>query len=189
MLAQLVDEQLLFRVQGKGTFVARRKIGTRSPAYTGIREPLEQLGYATTTRLLSSDVVTADTKVAHHLKISPEDPVFRFRRVRTVEKEPISLHTSYGPKKLAPELDADDLVNRRLCVILEEEYALRMSAVEESLEPTLPSAEEAKLLKIRRSTPLLLLRQEISDSTGQRFEYSRILFRGNKIRLEFHYEL
>lgn len=38
-------------------------------------------------------------------------------------------------------------------------------------------------------TARALLRQEISDSSGQRFEYSRILFRGDKIRLEFHYEL
>ena len=189
VLAQLVNEELLFRVQGKGTFVAHRKIGTRSPAYMGIREQLEQLGYATTTRVLSSDVVTADPRVAHHLKISPEDQVYRLSRVRMVENEPISLHTSYVPTKLAPELPADDLVNRQLCVILEEEYALRMTSVEESLESTLPSAEEARLLKIRRTTPLLLLRQEISDTKGHRFEYSRILFRGDKIRLEFHYEL
>jgi GntR family transcriptional regulator len=64
-----------------------------------------------------------------------------------------------------------------------------MSRVNESLESTLPSADEAKLLRIRRTTPLLLLRQEISDPTGQEFEYSRILFRGDKIRLEFQYEL
>src|SRR6476646_7948296 len=64
VLAQLVNEDLLFRVQGKGTFVAHRKISTRSPAYMGIREQLEQLGYATTTRVLSSDVVTADPRVA-----------------------------------------------------------------------------------------------------------------------------
>ena len=189
VLAQLVNEELLFRVQGKGTFVAHRKIGTRSPAYMGIREQLEQLGYATTTRVLSSDVVAADTKVAEHLKISPEDKVYRLRRVRMVENEPISLHTSFVPQKLAPRLAADDLVNRQLCVILEEEYDLRMSSVEESLESTLPSADEAKLLKIRRTTPLLLLRQEISDGRGQRFEYSRILFRGDKIRLEFHYDM
>jgi len=189
VLAQLVNEELLFRVQGKGTFVAHRKIGTRSPAYMGIREQLEQLGYATTTRVLSSDVITADVRVAEHLKISPEDKVYQLRRVRMVDSEPISLHTSYVPQKLAPRLAADDLVNRQLCVVLETEYGLRMSRVGESLESTLPSADEAALLRIRRSTPLLLLRQEISDARGQRFEYSRILFRGDKIRLEFHYDL
>lgn len=86
-------------------------------------------------------------------------------------------------------LAENDLVNRQLCVILESEYGLRMSKVGESLESTLPSAEEAALLRIRRSTPLLLLRQEIADAAGRPFEYSRVLFRGDKIRLEFQYDL
>lgn len=189
VLAQLVNEELLFRVQGKGTFVAHRKIGTTSPAYMGIREQLERMGYATTTRVLSSDVVPADVKVAEHLKISAADPVYRLRRIRLVEDEPISLHTSFVPMRLAPDLHADDLVNRQLCVILEEEYRLRMSRVQESLESTLPTPEDAKLLRIRRTTPLLLLRQEIADPAGRQFEYSRILFRGDKIRLEFQYDL
>lgn len=42
VLAQLVHEELLFRVQGKGTFVAHRKIGATSPAYLGIREQLQR---------------------------------------------------------------------------------------------------------------------------------------------------
>jgi GntR family transcriptional regulator len=189
VLAQLVNEELLFRVQGKGTFVAHRKIGTRSPAYMGIREQLERMGYATTTTVLSSEVVPADVRVAEHLRISPDDAVYRVRRIRLIENEPISLHTSFVPKRLANDLDADDLVNRQLCVILENEYGLRMSRVNESLESTLPTADEAKLLRIRRTTPLLLLRQEISDPRGQEFEYSRILFRGDKIRLDFQYNL
>lgn len=189
VLAQLVNEELLFRVQGKGTFVAHRKIGATSPTYLGIREQLERMGYATTTMVLSSEAAPADVRVAAHLAISPDELVYRLRRVRLVDGEPISLHTSFVPKRLAADLDADDLVNRQLCVILENEYDLRMSRVVESLESTLPSADEAKQLRIRRTTPLLLLRQEISDPSGQQFEYSRILFRGDKIRLEFQYDL
>src|SRR5690349_18642744 len=149
VLAQLVNEELLFRVQGKGTFVAHRKIGTRSPAYMGIREQLERMGYETTTKVLSSEVIPADVRVAEHLRISPGSLVYRLSRVRLVEDEPISLHTSFVPKALAQDLDADDLVNRQLCVVLENEHGLRMSRVNESLESTLPSADEAKLLRIR----------------------------------------
>lgn len=126
--------------------------------------------------------------MAAHLAIPPDERVYRLRGVGLVEGEPISLHASFVPVRLAPELVVDDLVHRPLCVILEDRYNLRTSRVKESLESTVPSPEEAKLLRIRRMTPLLLLRQ-ISDASGQRFEYSRILFRGNKIRLEFRYDL
>ena len=50
VLAQLVSEDLLFRVQGKGTFVAIPKIATRALAYMGIREQLERMEISTTTR-------------------------------------------------------------------------------------------------------------------------------------------
>lgn len=189
VLAQLVNEELLLRVPGKGTFVAHRKIGTTSPAYLGIREQLERMGDPTSTTVLSSQTVPADVGVAEHLAMSPDDLVYRLRRVSLVDGEPISLHTSFVPVRLAPELAVDDLPHRQLGGILQDRYSLRMSRITESLESTRPSPEEATLLRIRRTMPLLLLRQEISDASGQRFEYSRILFRGDKIRLEFRYEV
>ena len=190
VLAQLVSEDLLFRVQGKGTFVAHPKISTRSPAYKGIREQLEGMGYAVATNVLVNEIVPADEPVARALRIPLGEPVHEIRRVRLIaDGEPISLHTSYVPERLAPAFDIDDLVSRQLCVVLEEDHGLRMSKVSESLESTLPNAQEAKALKIRRTTPLLLLTHEIADPSGRLFEFSRILFRGDKLRLQFHYEL
>lgn len=188
VLAQLVSEDLLFRVQGKGTFVAHPKISTRSPAYGGIREQLEGMGYAVATKVLVNDVVPADDPVARALRIPVGEPVHEIRRVRLIaDGDPISLHTSYVPERLAPTLDS--LVERQLCAILEEDHGLRMSRISESLESTLPNAQEARALKIRRTTPLLLLTHEIADPSARLFEYSRILFRGDKLRLQFHYEL
>ena len=138
VLAQLVNENLLFRVQGKGTFVAHPKISTRSPAYKGIREQLEGMGYAVATKVLTDKVVPADEPVARALRIPVGERVHEIRRVRLLaDDEPISLHTSYVPERLA--LTLDGLVDRQLCVILEEDHGLRMSKINEGLESTLPN--------------------------------------------------
>src|SRR6476620_234830 len=164
VLAQLVNEDLLFRVQGKGTFVAHRKISTRSPAYMGIREQLEGMGYAVATKVLANHIVRADERVARALRVMPGERMHEIRRLRLLpDDEPISLHVSYVPERLARHLDAEDLVARQLCVVLEEDHGLRMSKVNESLESALPTAQEARALKIRRTTPLLLLTHEIAD--------------------------
>ena len=51
VLTDLVKEGLLYRVQGKGTFVAE-KIVTVSPSYIGIRELLEMMRKYVETRIV-----------------------------------------------------------------------------------------------------------------------------------------
>lgn len=189
VLAQLVNEGLLFRVQGKGTFVAPHKIATRSPSYKGIREQLEQMGYQTSTRLLAEELIIADHYLAERLALPGGSAVHKIRRLRFVDDEPISLHESYVPQRLADDLTSHDAEQQQLCVILEEQYGLQMGHVVETLESGNASSADAKLLAVRTTAPLLVLRQEISSPTGQRFEYSKITFRGDKVRLTFEYDL
>src|SRR5690625_5921620 len=124
-MAQLVNEDLLFRVQGKGTFVAPRKSATRSPAYKGIREQLEQMGYQTETELLVNELVPAGAQVTRHLPGA--ERVHHLLRLRRVEGEPISLHESFVPEHLAPTLPEPDAAARALGGLLEEDLGPRQS--------------------------------------------------------------
>lgn len=189
VLTNLVDEDLLYRVHGKGTFVAHRKISTRSPSYQGIREQLEEQGFDTNTEILAEEVVPADARVARHLNLQVGDNVYRIRRVRRVEGLPISIHESFVPEKLAPALLQADLAKQQLCTVLERDHGLRMATVHESLESALATKTEAEALGARPGTPVLLLQQHIRHDDGVMFEFTKIVFRGDKVKLEFHYDL
>lgn len=190
VIAQLVNEGLLFRVQGKGTFVQPSKIATPPPSgYRGIRDQLERLGYPTSTRVIEVGSTNASPEVAKALDLAVGDPVMQVRRVRMVKEEPISYHCSYVPQELAPDLPRHDTGARQLCMVLAEEYGLSMGRVMESLEITIASDEEAKLLGVHRRSPLLLLQQRIHSPEGRPFELSRIVFGGNKVRLQFEYTI
>ncbi|WP_144719523.1 GntR family transcriptional regulator [Agrococcus jejuensis] len=189
VLARLVDEGLLFRVQGKGTFVSRSKISTRSPSYQGIREQLEQQGYATDTELLGQRLEPASTRVAQALDIPTGTPTFIVRRLRRVDGTPISVHESHVPEALAPGVIERDLVAEQLCTVLDRDFGLRMTKVLETLETTAASANDAKLLAVHEGTPILQLEQRISSPSSKPFEFTRIRFRGDMVRLEFTYDV
>jgi GntR family transcriptional regulator len=187
VVTRLVNEGLLRRVQGKGTFVAGPKIEAKSLAYTGIREQLEAMGYSTTTRLLAFKTVLAEPWLAKAFHLPQDEPLLFAKRLRSVDGTPISLHSSYVPHALAPSLDANRLEDEQLCVILAEDFALTQHRVVETLESTQATAAEARLLGVERGFPLLLLTDAYTSPNGRVFEYTKVLFRGDLIKLRFEY--
>ena len=172
VLTKLVGDGLLVRVPGKGTYVATPKINAVSPAYRGVREQLEGLGYETSTRLVSVGLETPSSGVRERLALGEGDETYVIVRVRSVQGEPISLHRSYVPARLAPGLDGHDVVANQLCVVLEEHYGLPMKRVHEELEAVAVSSADAKHLGMRRGEPALQLQDVISDALSRPFEYS-----------------
>lgn len=189
VLSKLVDEGLLFRVHGKGTFVVEPKISTRSPSYQGIREQLEDQGMDIRTEMLASEHTTASARIAEALEIEIGSPIQAIRRLRYADGEPISIHESYVPDHLAPGLLEADLAGQQLCRVLEEQHGLRMTHVHETLESAIPSKDTLKMLQAPAGTPVLRLEQRISSPSGVLFEFTRILFRGDKVRLDFTYSV
>jgi GntR family transcriptional regulator len=187
VLTSLVNEGLLFRVQGKGTFVTEPKITAESLAYMGVREQLEQMGYRTATKLIGFKKIKADAHLSRIMGVQLGGELHFIERVRLIEGTPISLHRSYIPEELAPTLTSERFEDEQLCVILQQEFDLIANNVTETLESVQANKREATLLQIERDHPLLLLEDINKTASGRVYEYTKVLFRGDKIKLNFEY--
>lgn len=187
VLTNLVNDGVLYRVPGKGTFVTERRIEARSPAYMGVREQLEEMGFAISTELVESRTTIPSPTIRHALGTDAATPVYEILRLRLVDGSPVSLHRSYIPLHLAPGIEHDDVITEQLCVILDTQYGLQAAHTKELLEATAATKEEASLLGLKVGAPLLLLKDRISNAEGTVFEYSKILFRGDRVTLHFDY--
>lgn len=183
VITKLVQEGLLFRIPGKGTYVAEPKIVAHSLSYAGIREQLEKLGYEVTTQLLSLNLETANQKILQYFYGLDDPHFYVVRRLRLLKGEPLSIHISYLPQAYCPGIDQHDLSREQLCTVLSREYGLNRAKTIETLESVAAKPAEASLLHIFPSQPLLLLQDQILDADGRTFEYSKVVFRGEKIKI------
>ncbi len=187
VLNRLVMAGLLYRVPGKGTYVAEAKIESSPLSWMGIREQLERMGYETETRLLTVELVSPSTRISKMLEIKPGATAYLVKRIRYVKGVPLSIHTSYIPQEVSPDLERQELEAKQLCDILKDEYNCRIARQVETLESITASTEEAELLEVSTSFPLLLLENRIYNSNHVPIEYSKVVFRGDKIKLRLEH--
>lgn len=187
VVKNLVSEGLLYRVQGKGTFVASPKIMTRSSAWGGIESQLENLGMKTEVSLIHFEEAEPTESVAKKLKISSNTPVWHIICLCQADDVPVSIHKTFIPCHLCPTLKAEELSNGKLYEKLRDRFNLTPDIIYETLETTHVTENEAKLLNIKRNEMSIFV--EIINKThkGSIYRFDKIIIRGDKIKLHFEY--
>lgn len=103
----LVREGLLFRSQGKGTFVSGKRISYGLSTQLSFSASMTAAGHDVATTVLDAGLHRASSAVAAALKIDVGAPVIGIRRLRHVDGVAAALHESWLPAGLIAVLDAD----------------------------------------------------------------------------------
>lgn len=181
----LVDEGLLRREKGRGTFVAEPKITEKwLGAPDSFTESMLEQGYLIETKVLNLSVIPTPHKVARELRLRSEEPVIVLDRVRTILHEPILVVTSYLPEKLCPTLIEEDFTQNSLYQILREKYDVRIAHAKRVMEAVAANEIEANLLNVRSGVPLLLIESTAYLEDGTPIEYFKARHRGDRTRFE-----
>ncbi len=184
-LNELVNEGLLYRQRGKGTFVARPKIGeSLVQNLTGFYQDMVARGLTPVTQVLEQSLVAASKKVAEKLNLEPGSQVIKIERRRFVNDEPILLVTTYIPYEACPQLLSEDLTQQSLYALLEEKYGLEIVRGHRTLEAVAANEYEARLLNIEENAPLILLHSVSYLRDGRPIEYYHAVHRGDRSRFE-----
>ena len=187
VLNSLADEGLLVRVPGKGTLSPSRRSRPGPPRSTAsepnLRRRVRHHHPAGARR-----AGAATPRLARQLEVPPETELSLIERVRSVDGEPISLHRSWVPTSLASDLIEADVVGEQLCTILARDHHLRATRVTQQLESVPVTEADAELLGLAPGQPVLVLEDTTSNQHGP-YEFSRITFRGDRIRLGFTFDL
>ncbi len=176
-LLDLVLEGLLVRRQGKGTFVADKRLQSDLQHITSFSDACRALGRSATTKVVSILREPAQAEDVERLLVAEGDLVLEICRVRMCDGDPVMLEINRFPKRYA-FLESADLT-RSLYGILKEEGVIPSHAVHDiSLGYATPLV--SKHLGTPKNEALLLLDQTVLDQQQQPLHVSRQWIRGDK---------
>lgn len=183
----LVSEGRLYRVAGKGTFVARPKIemALRLTSYT---EDMLARGMQPGARDLDRRTVRASGHLARAFGLRPGAGVHYIERLRTADGEPMAVERSHIAAEVAPDLLDQQLSDRSLYQLLEERYGVVLDSGEQSIEAGTVDARDADLLHLRPGSAVLLL-QRRSFASGVPVELAVSTYRADRYQLHTALEI
>ncbi|MFS2125793.1 GntR family transcriptional regulator [Pseudomonas sp. Pseusp97] len=189
-LGDLQKEGLIFKIHGKGTFVAKPKAFQNVSTLQGLGESMTQRGYEVINRLRSFKTVPANAQVAARLQVAEGDNVVQIKRARLVNRELVSLEITWLPEHVGKRLEKADLVSRDIFLILENDCALPLGHADLAIDAILADAELAVALEVEEGSPVMRIERLTHTADGTPLDYEHLYYRGDafqyRLRIDRH---
>lgn len=187
-LGDLEKERLIFKVAGKGSFVAQPKSFQELGRLQGFAEAMGALGHETFNKLVRLATVPATPQVAERLRLAPGAPVSELHRVRYLNRQPVSLDVTWLPTRLGDRLAREDLARRDVFVILENDYGIALGHADLAIDAVSADATTAAMLEIELGAPVLRVDRLTHAKDGTPLDYEHLFCRADNFqyRLRVH---
>lgn len=185
---RLVNDGLLDRQQGRGTYVRRARFNSslfrffRFQSESGERKVPES-------RILRREVMPAPSAAASALRIAEGAPVIHLSRLRMIDGEPLLSEEIWLDKaRFATLLDLPtDTFGDLLYPLYEERCGQMVASAEETLTVEISNPMQARILKREPGDPLIVIERMAFDPDRQPIEWRRS--RGPADRFRYHVEI
>jgi GntR family transcriptional regulator len=177
---KLRAEGLLVTQRGKTPVIGGGTLPWNFKELHGFSEEMRRRGLVPAAKLLSFEVQHPDPDTASALSVHPSELVYRMKRLRFVDQEPVAVVTSYLPERIFQGLDKQDLEGQSLYYIFEQIYGRALLRSEQIIGAVNAGHEEAQILQIRVGAALLVIRETAFDVQETPLEYAVSLLRGDR---------
>ncbi|WP_071460688.1 GntR family transcriptional regulator [Bacillus massilinigeriensis] len=180
-ISNLVQNGMLYRQQGKGTFVAERKIEKQLLGLTSFTEDMQGRGVRTWSEVVDFQKVPANLYIASQLEMIVHDEVFEIKRVRMAEGTPMAYETTYLPAKLLQGL-TEEAATQSIYLYIDEHLSSPIGSARQTIEASTANDMEADYLQIPEGSPVLLIERTSKLKDGTPIELAKSVYRADRYK-------
>lgn len=163
-LRELVKEGLIYRIQGKGTYVSEKKTPTIFDIANliGFADSLESAILPGEHRAAGFELTYPNKEIADTLQLDPNQKVFQINRVKFNEDVPIVAEKLYYPDYIFANLSQEIMEKEHVSSLLTK-LGIETGQSISYIEPVLCTSEMAVLLNLKEGEPVIKISLEIYD--------------------------
>lgn len=164
-VTQLVEEGLLTRERGKGTFI------NKEPLEGGLKlesfDAWNLQGHTINVELLEARTMAANIAVAAGLGIEVGRPAFYLKRLRSADGLPVALDYRYIPADLVAGIDHVEFQEEAIWRVLQRMKGVQVMESMRTIKASGASQEAADILGVAPGSPVLHHEVQVVDTTSR----------------------
>jgi GntR family transcriptional regulator len=182
---RLVQDGLVYRVPGRGTFVAAQRANRTATHILSFSDEMRRKGRVPSSRVIQQRTRRASDEEQRRLGV---EDVLVLRRVRLADGKPVAVERAVFPAERVAQVVGADLEHASLFETLVAGGLVPTSGAA-ALAAESATAEDSRLLGVRRGTPLLVERRLIHDQDGKPLEWTESRYVGTRYGIDVDFDV
>ncbi|MGB9857369.1 MAG: GntR family transcriptional regulator [Dictyoglomaceae bacterium] len=179
----LVQEGLLYRKQGKGTFVSIPQVQQRLGRLTNFTQDMLARNLKPDSIILNLELISPSFLVQEKLKINEKVKIWKLERLRLADDTPMGIQVAYLPSDIFPIIDKEELGRGSLYEYLNKVYGITFKRAEETYWVRMPNNYEMEKLKIGKNVPVFYVQRLTFLADERPGEFVESVLRGDRYQL------
>lgn len=188
-LQELEKIGYIYRIRGKGTYVSDlSKVGRNITSAYSFTEQTKASGKIPKTIILEFEIVEANKYFANKLQVSLGDPLYKIKRLRLANDEPMMLERTYLSVKKFWNLTKELLETKPLYDLFAQDYNQTIHIADEEFYASIVRNKDMQYLAIEKNAAVLNITRTTYNIQNEVIEYTLSVARADQFRYKIFSE-